>query len=108
MSSEASPLTTQVVVRAAMSSATPIFRRHTTAACRSPRHHHPRPARGPSFRTTLSPTRTSEALAVWAVVHRVQAEVRRWQTSGRRATPAPEGDWERAAKMHPLVAEVGA
>ena len=52
--------------------------------------------------------RTSEALAVWAVVHRVQAEVRRWQTSGRRATPAPEGDWERAAKMHTLVAEVGA
>ena len=49
----------------------------------------------------VSTTKTSEALAVGAVVHHVQAEIRRWQTSGRRATQAPEGDWERAAKMHP-------
>src|SRR5664279_444535 len=49
----------------------------------------------------VSTTKTSEALAVGAVVHHVQAEIRRWQTTGRRATPAPEGDWERAATMHP-------
>jgi len=49
----------------------------------------------------VSTTKTSEALAIGAVVHHVQAEIRRWQTTGRRATPAPEGDWERAAEMHP-------
>ena len=40
----------------------------------------------------VSTTKTSEALAVGAVVHHVQAEIRQWQTTGRPATPAPEGD----------------
>ena len=50
----------------------------------------------------VSPTGPRRLLLFGAVVHHVQAEIRRWQTTSGRGRRRPRrGDWERAAKMHP-------